>query len=207
MASNSLKSYNSDGNQIFGILESTSQIQAWSYGASNAATFLGASGTQTADIILIQNANSTDATAGRSLNVSKNVGTRELALFNNVGGTGVTAIFQQYSTAGVECVRIFQADLDKTGLFIEDAAAQDVGNNALLEVRAITGSMYAAEFINNNATNAVIKVTQQTAGGFAFEFGGNEYDASITSVSGVTGAIRVKTSDGTVYIPVYSTAS
>ena len=36
---------------------------------------------------------------------------------------------------------------------------------------------------------------------------GEEYDAAKTSVSGLTGVIRVATSDGLVFIPCYSSAS
>ena len=38
----------------------------------------------------------------------------------------------------------------------------------------------------------------------AFKFSGSEYIASATGVSGLTGVVKVSTSDGTVYLPVYS---
>lgn len=75
------------------------------------------------------------------------------------------------------------------------------------------GEQYALDIDQdaNSAGNTVairINVANNGAGQkFAFEFAGGEYDGTKTSVSGLTGVIRVLTSDGTVFIPVYSSAS
>lgn len=59
-----------------------------------------------------------------------------------------------------------------------------------------------------NAIALKIDVQQSGAGTpYAFHFAGEEVDNSITSVSGLTGAVRVITSDGIVWIPLYNTAS
>ena len=42
---------------------------------------------------------------------------------------------------------------------------------------------------------------------YAFEFAGSEYNGAITAVATVTGAIKILTSDGAVFIPVYATAT
>jgi hypothetical protein len=75
------------------------------------------------------------------------------------------------------------------------------------------GAGYAVDIDQdcNTATNTIgIHMNIANAGAgveFAFEFAGSEYIASATGVSGLTGVIKVLTSDGTGYIPIYGTAS
>ena len=64
----------------------------------------------------------------------------------------------------------------------------------------------------NNGNNCIgIKMNITNIGGgteYAFHFDGSEYDATKTSVSGLTGVIKILTvTDGAVFIPVYDTAT
>jgi hypothetical protein len=75
------------------------------------------------------------------------------------------------------------------------------------------GAGYAVDIDQdcNTATNTIgIHMNIANAGAgveYAFEFAGSEYIASATGVSGLTGVIKVLTSDGVGYVPVYSSYS
>lgn len=138
---------------------------------------------------------STSSTDAVEINVSDNDAATALTLNGNDSSRTAPLLYlDDLSTAG-------------PGLRIETdyTVALDIINN-----NANVGAVQIVTSVNSgsNAIGMRISITNAGAGTeYAFEFAGSEYDGTKTGVSGLTGVIKVLTSDGLGYIPVYDTAT
>jgi len=137
-----------------------------------------------------------------------------------------------YNTKGLLVEKLHSTGVGVLGEFYTEdrgTALKVVSNNSsasnpALSVSSNSGSDDTAYFykekdqnvirikqVDNSGNNNIgIKMEINNAGlgkEYAFEFAGSEYIAGATGVSGVTGVIKILTSDGLCYIPVYSSYS
>ena len=137
-----------------------------------------------------------------------------------------------YNTKGLLVEKLHSTGVGVLGEFYTEdrgTALKVVSNNSsasnpALSVSSNSGSDDTAYFykgkdqnvirikqVDNSGNNNIgIKMEINNAGlgkEYAFEFAGSEYIAGATGVSGLTGVIRILTSDGLCYIPVYSSYS
>jgi hypothetical protein len=127
------------------------------------------------------------------------------------GGTG--AILQgivQGSGYGISFSRSVGSG---TSPLINVISNNPAGGTLVYLERSGLGAVKGISLFNDTSSNSEnVGIEFDLAGGdatqcYAFEFSGSEYIAAATGVSGLTGVIRVLTSDGVGYVPVYSAYS
>ena len=183
-----LQLYNSSGNSLLRLNNTANSI------IQNITPY---SATQKA--LIIQNAGGLTYTASNLIEFSiiEALSTGQVLLIQNDGTGRALSVAQTHTSTTNSALVITSASPNGTSLLIDKDSSgycididQDVndGNNTL-----------GLRMNINNAGGGVE---------YAFEFDGAEYDGTKTSVSGLTGVIKVLTdADGLVYIPVYDTAS
>jgi len=156
-------------------------------------------GTSTKDLIRLYDDTITDY--GRMIRVEK-------AYTGNLSGPIVS--FTNLSYGEVLRVESDNVNADHPTLKIINGAFGSSSPALLIDKN---NSGYAME-IDQNANNGLntvgmyISIVNDGGGSeYAFAFQGSEYDGTKTSVSGLTGVIKILTSDGACFIPVYNTAT
>jgi hypothetical protein len=166
-------------------------------GTGNGITISRGTGTGTAPLISLID---TIGTSGQSLRIlkSNSTGTSNMVEFSSDDG-GITLYAENTkSTSGKPVVKIVSASSSASS-----PALHIVKNNEQYAV-------ILEQTVNSGGNTIGFKMNIANSGAgveYAFEFAGSEYDGTKTSVSTVTGVIKILTSDGAVFIPVYATAS
>jgi hypothetical protein len=173
-----------------------------------------------------------DGNGGQGVYIDTSAGARAIQIANSGGGIPIyitnsgaceTIYISHTNDAnkGVEMIysgrqqALYIASDDTDGATLEALYVGAANSNA-------TG--YAAKFFKTGS-QAVVDIEQDNDSGdnniglrmaivnagagteYAFEFAGSEYIANATAVSGLTGVIKILTSDGLSYIPVYNSYS
>ena len=155
--------------------------------------------------------------------------TQKALIVQNVGGLTYTSsnliefsILEALSTG-----KVLTVQNDGTGTALTVAQTHTSTTNPAMIITSASSNVGSPGlFIDKNASGYCIDIDQDVNDGnntigikmnianvgagveYAFQFSGAEYDGAKTSVSGLTGVIKVLTdADGIVYIPVYDTAS
>ena len=135
-------------------------------------------------------------TKGLLVEKTSSTGTGTLGEFYSQDGGITLDVNSTKSTSSNVALRVQHASNSADAMYISKTNSQNVLN--------------IAQSVNNGENCIGIKMDIANAGAgkeYAFEFAGSEYIAGATGVSGLTGVIRILTSDGLCYIPVYSSYS
>lgn len=158
--------------------------------------------------------------SGRGINVDVSNGAAGITLYND---GNAKSLYIYHTNDSAKAIDIIYAGRQEA-LYISG----DDANSAKPLIYATTNNSntggYTAQF-NRTGDSEVVAITQSCTSGsnaiglkiniantglgieYAFQFAGSEYIAGATGVSGLTGVIKVLTSDGLGYIPVYDTYS
>jgi hypothetical protein len=138
------------------------------------------------------------SSAGQSMEFNHSANYKGILLSNS--GTEQSLYIENTSTNGSA----------KEALYISSATSNATGYAAKF-YKTGSQSVVDIEQSNNSGDNNIgLRMNIANAGAgieYAFEFAGSEYIASGTGVSGLTGVIKVLTSDGIGYVPVYNSYS
>src|SRR3990167_7377680 len=183
-----LQLYNSSGNSLLRLNNTANSI------IQNITPY---SATQKA--LIIQNAGGLTYTASNLIEFSilEALSTGQVLLIQNDGTGRALSVAQTHTSTTNSALVITSASPNGTSLLIDkDSSGYCIDIN---------------QDVNDGNNTLGLRMNINNAGGgveYAFEFDGAEYDGTKTSVSGLTGVIKVLTdADGLVYIPVYDTAS
>lgn len=169
-----------------------------------------------------------DGSSGEGVYIDTSAGARALQIANTGGGvpiyitnSGAGSMYLSHSHDGSigieidysgrnEALSITGTDADSNeALIYATSNHTSASTPTVLFNRSTIGPVLSITASMNSSSNypVGIKINIANAGSSeeaAFEFAGSEYIAGATSVSTVTGVIKIITSDGLCYLPVYS---
>lgn len=140
---------------------------------------------------------------------------------NNTAGASIVKILQDGADVSSSCVDISISTKGKA-LDVTNSSTNSVnpagyfkggtvGQGSLQADKTVGGSALISTIAANDGNDCFgldLNIINSGAGEtFAFRFQGNEVIMSASSVSTVTGVIKIKTSEGTRYVPIYASAS
>ena len=188
--------------QFTGATNSATAININHDGSSGEGAFIdisaGAKG------LLIQNSG-----AGESLYITSSAGKIAYLSCSSDSHIGIEMDY----TGRQEALSIIGADADTTKSTVYISSNGNTNTYAALELnRSNFGPVLKITSSNSSNSNYSTGIEMNIASSgssveCAFEFKGSEYDGTKTGVSGLTGVVRVVTSDGVGYVPVYDTAT
>jgi len=130
---------------------------------------------------------------------------------DHTGGTDVTNdLISLTSNTRSRLLVLTSSDAANPNPILEIVTNSSDANGLKITKSSDGNCMSLAQTVNSASATYGIEFNLANAGAgveHAFKFSGSEYIAGATAVATVTGVIKVSTSDGTVYLPVYSSYS